>query len=88
MCNHSQTTMISWQLNGKVFNNVDFLPDPGMNVGIISDPGGGRVYTLTIGGLPEHNEIAIECVATFDNDFTEVASRAIFLLQGLSVIFP
>ena len=81
ICNHSQTDQISWRVNGSLLN-VDIFP---LNVAtdIILLPGGGRVYTLTIGGLPEHNETTIRCSATFsDRTPLKVTPQVIFLIQG------
>ena len=82
MCNHSATDKISWRVNGRVLG-IDISP---LNVtsDIISLPGGGRVSTLTIGGLPEHNETTIRCAAIFDNRSIPVVSPNVnLLIQGL-----
>ena len=81
MCNHSQTDRILWRVNGGVLGVEIFL----LNVAtdIISLPGGGRVYTLTIGGLLEHNETNIQCIAAVDDGSTlEMTPPVTFLIQG------
>ena len=81
MCNHSQTNSISWRVNSSSLN-VDIFP-PNAATETISLPGGGRVYTLTIGGLPEHNETTIQCLATFSNGSSpDVTPPVTFLIQG------
>ena len=82
MCNHSATDEISWRVNGRVLG-VDIFP---LNVTTdsISLPGSGRVSTLTIGGLPEHNETTVRCAAVFGNRSIPVVSPSVtFLIQGL-----
>ena len=81
-CNHSQTTAISWKLNGTTFDFVE-LP-PGTDGGTESIPGGGRVYTLTLRGLPEHNGTIVQCIAEL-NDVSVETSTATFLIQGLII---
>ena len=82
MCNHSATDAISWRVNGRVLG-VDIFP---LNVTTdsISLRGGGRVSTLIIEGLPEHNETTIRCAAIFDDRSIPVVSPSVtFLIQGL-----
>ena len=82
MCNHSEADVISWRINDRVLD-VDIFP---LNVttDIISLPGGGRVSTLIIEGLPEHNETTIRCAAIFDDRSIPVVSPSvIFLIQGM-----
>ena len=64
---------------------VDIFP-----LNVITDdyslPGGGTVSTLTIGGLPEHNETTVRCAAIYDNRSIPVVSPNVtFLIQGLSL---
>ena len=80
MCSHSQTDRVSWRVNGSVFG-VEIFP---LNVAtdIISFPE-GRMYTLTIGGLLEHNETNIECAAALDDGSgLDVTPTVTFLMQG------
>ena len=50
---------------------------------IIPFPDSSRLYTLTIGGRPEHNSTTIQCVASFSNGSNpEVTPVALFLIQG------
>ena len=81
-CNHSQTTrIINWRINGSdlgirnVSQNVD--------TSVVKFPNGNKVYTLMIGGMFEHNETTIQCVATFDDGSNPVMTRTVlFLMQG------
>ena len=80
MCNHSETDKISWRVNDKVLGIETFL---NFTSGIISLPGGGRVYTLTVRGLPEHNETTIQCSAAFsDGSLPDVTPPVTLLTQG------
>ena len=82
MCNNSATDRIIWRVNGSVLW-VEIFPQSFDN-SIIPLPGGGRLYTLTVGGHPEHNATTIQCVATFNNGSNpEVTPTALFLIQGL-----
>ena len=46
-------------------------------------PNGNKVYTLMIGGMFEHNETTIQCVATFDDGSNPVMTQTVlFLMQG------
>ena len=78
-CGHSQTNRIFWQLNGTLFNFVD-LP-PCIDSSSDSMPGGRRVYSLTIRGVPEYNGTIVQCVAKL-NRATIEAINATFLIQG------
>ena len=80
-CNHSQADRIFWRVNGGVLGIENFFPN--VTEGIISLPGGDKVYTLTIGGLSEHNETTIECSAVFDDgSLPELTPSVTFLIQG------
>ena len=83
-CNHSQTTTISWKLNGTTYNFVDLPPD--INFGSESIPGGSRVYTLTFRGFLKYNRTIIQCVAEL-NGISVETSTATLLIQGLIIIF-
>ena len=81
MCIRDRTDIVSWRVNGRVLG-VEIFP---INVTFasISLPGGGTVYTLTIGGLIEHNETTIQCSAVFDEEsLREVTPPVTFLIQG------
>ena len=48
-------------------------------------PSGDLVFTLTIGGLLQHNGTTIQCLAeSLDQSSTAVTPNAIFLIQGES----
>ena len=83
-CNHSQTARISWKLNSTTYEFLDFPPD--INGGSESIPGGHRVYTLTLRGLPEYNETRVQCVAELNGVSVETYT-ATLLIQGLIIIF-
>ena len=83
-CNHSQNARISWKLNGTTFEFLDFPPD--IDGSSESIPGGGRVYTLTLRGLPEYNGTRVQCVAEL-NGVSVDTSPATFLIQGLVITF-
>ena len=78
-CSHSQTTRIFWKLNGMIFDFFD-LPF-GIDGGSDSIPGGRRVYTLTIRGLPEYNGTRVQCVAELNGVSVET-STTVFFIQG------
>ena len=81
MCNHSRTNMITWRVNGSQLN-VEIFP-PNVDPKIIPFSDGGRVYTLTIRGLSQHNETTIQCVARFSGLFSPLVSpMTTFLIQG------
>ena len=82
MCNHSQADRIFWRVNDGVLGSE--VDPPNVATEPISLPGGGRVYTLTIGGLPEHNETSIQCSAAFDDESIpeQVTPKVTFLIQG------
>ena len=80
MCNHSETINIFWRVNGSILN-VEIFP-----IDIVANtlplPGGGRVYTLEIGGRLEHNATTIQCSARL-SDGSEVTTPSVFfLIQG------
>ena len=79
MCNHSATERITWRVNDSLLN-VDIFPQE-ITPNIIPLPGGGRVYTLTIGGRPEHNATTIQCSARLLNGSTVVTPSVIFFIQ-------
>ena len=80
-CNHSRTNMITWRVNGSQLN-VEIFP-PNIDPKIIQLSDGGRVYTLTIGGLSQHNETTIQCVARFSGLVSPLVSpMTTFLMQG------
>ena len=63
--------------------NIEIFP---LNIGsaIVPLPNGRRVYTLTIGGLPEHNGTTIQCIANSDDDSIHEATSIVkFLIQGI-----
>ena len=80
MCNHTQPDRIFWLINDSQLN-VDIFP---LNVATVINPlpDGGRVYTLTIGGRPEHNATTIQCVANSSDGSLEAAPNVTFLIQG------
>ena len=82
-CNHSQTARISWKLNSTTYEFLDFPPD--INGGSESIPGGHRVYTLTLRGLPEYNETRVQCVAELNGVSVETYTTTL-LIQGLIVL--
>ena len=81
-CNHSETESISWIINNTRLNEIS--PQPLLiSPNIIPLPDGGRVSTLTIGGLREHNGTTIQCLAiSQDQSSTAVTPPATFLIQG------
>lgn len=81
MCNHSETQSIIWRVNSSVLN-IEIFP-PGIIPNIIAFPDGGRVYTVTVGGRPEHNATIIQCSARLLNGSTMVTPNVIFLIQGI-----
>jgi hypothetical protein len=65
---------------------VNFLDlPPGADIGSESIPGGRRVYTLTLRGLPEYNGTRIQCVAESNGESVETPT-ATFLVQGWLII--
>ena len=80
MCNHSETEIIMWRVNGSLLN-VDIYPTD-IIPNNIRLPDGGRVYTLTIGGRPEHNATTIQCSARLMNDSTVMTPSVTFFIQG------
>ena len=79
-CNNSETNRIYWRVNNSRLS-VDIFP-----VNIVPDiiplPNGHTLHTLTIGGLPEHNETTIQCVAEFIDRSVEETPLVTFLMQG------
>lgn len=81
VCNNSATDRITWRVNGSVLW-TEIFPQSFVD-SIIRFPDSGRLYTLTIGGRPEHNATTIQCVASFsDGSNPEMTSVALFLIQG------
>ena len=81
ICNNSATDRITWRVNGSVLW-TEIFPQS-FEDSIIHFPDSSRLYTLTIGGRPEHNTTTIQCVASFrDGSNPEVTSVALFLIQG------
>ena len=81
MCNHSKTNYIIWRVNGSI-PNVEIFPLE-MPVRTIPLPNGGRVYTLEIGGRPEHNETTIQCSAILGGGSTVKTTPSMsFFMQG------
>ena len=80
-CNHSETNNIIWRVNGSILNVEIFLLE--IAVSTISLPDGGRVYTLEIGGHPEHNETTIQCSAILGRgSIIETTPAVSFFMQG------
>lgn len=81
-CNHSQTNRIFWQLNGSRIESFD-VP-LGVSIGSGTAPGvrGGRVPTLTIEGLSEHNQTTVQCIAELNDISSVVTPGVMFLIQG------
>lgn len=81
-CNHTQTNRISWWVNGSQLNAEIFPLN--IRTAIVPVSNGSRVYTLTIGGLPEHNDTTIQCRTNDDDDglIHEATSTVKFLIQG------
>ena len=80
-CQHSQAE-IFWKVNdSRVVNLVD-IP-LGISISIDTVPDGGRVYTLTIGGRPEHNRTTFLRVAVLNGVSTDIVTDTVmFLIQG------
>ena len=81
-CNHSQTSrMINWRINGSILGIRNISQS--IDTAILSFPNDDKVYTLTIGGLREHNETTVQCIATFDDGSNPVETNTVlFLMQG------
>ena len=81
-CSHSETDRIFWIINGTRL--VDIVPHPpSISTLTILLPSGELVYTLTIGGLPQHNGTTIQCLAESQDQLsTAVTPNAMFLIQG------
>ena len=79
-CNNSETNRIYWRVNNSRLSvdifPVKIIPD------IITLPNDHTLHTLTIRGLPEHNETAIQYVADFMDRSVEETPLIIFLMQG------
>ena len=61
--------------------SVDIFPAR-IDHAIIALADGFRLHTLMIGGLPEHNESTIQCVAEFGDGSVEETPVVTFLIQG------
>ena len=84
LCNHSETINIFWRVNGSILY-VDIFPieiDPRTLV----LPGGGRVYTLEIGGRLEHNATTIQCSARLSDGSEVTTPSVLFLVQGIILL--
>lgn len=77
-CLHPLADGITWRVNGRVL-----IFPPNIDTSSETLPDGGRVYTLIIGGLIDHNETTIQCEAV-RQDATVVAQspEVIFQIQG------
>ena len=74
--------MINWRINGSIILGIRNISQS-IDTAILSFPNGDKVYTLTIGGLCEHNETTVQCVATFDDGSNPVETNTVlFLMQG------
>ena len=80
MCNNSKTNRIYWRINNSRLS-VDIFPAK-IDPVIIPLTDGFTLHTLTIGGLPEHNETMIQCVAEFIDSSVEETQVVTFLIQG------
>ena len=82
-CRHSETDRIFWIINGTRL--VDLRPPPpSISDPTILLPSGDLVYTLTIGGLLQHNGTTIQCLAeSQDQSSTSRTPNAVFLIQGI-----
>ena len=78
-CNNSATKRIYWTVNGSRLS-VDIFPSR-ISAENIPLPGGNQVDTLTIGGLPEHNETRIECVAQLSDGIKVRTPMVLFRMQ-------
>ena len=76
-CNNSESNRIYY--NSRL--SVDIFPVK-IDTVIIPLPNGHTVHTLSIGGLPEHNETTIQCVAEFIDRSVEETPLVTFLMQG------
>ena len=83
MCNHSETINVFWRLNGSILN-VHIFPIRIDSV-ILELPGGGRVYTLEIGGRLEHNATTIQCSARLSDGSEVTTPNVSFFMQGISL---
>ena len=81
-CNHSETEGIFWIINNTRLNEI--IPSPLLiSPNTVPLPGGGRVSTLTIGGLLQHNGTTIQCLAiSQDQTSTAMTPPVTFLIQG------
>ena len=69
-----------WLINGSQLN-VDIFPTDIVTIATAL-PDGGRVFTLTIGGLLKHNQTSIQCQARLMNGSSAVTPMVSFLIQG------
>ena len=81
-CNHSETEGIFWIINNTRLSEIS--PPPLLvSPKTVPLPGGGRVSTLTIGGILENNGTVVQCLAiSQDQSSTAVTANATFLIQG------
>ena len=79
-CKNSETNRIYWRVNNSRLS-VDIFPVK-IDTAIIPLHNGHTLHTLTIGGLPEHNETTIQCVAEFIDRSVEETPLVTFLMQG------
>ena len=80
LCNHSETINVFWRVNGSRLR-IDIF-SVGIDDGIDSLPGGGRVYTLEIGGRLDHNATTIQCSARLSDGSEVMSPSVLFLIQG------
>ena len=71
MCNHSETTILFWTVNGSILNFEIFPIE--IDASTRQLPGSSRVYTLEIGGRLDHNRTTIQCSARL-SDGSEVTT--------------
>ena len=82
-CNHSETKRIFWIINDTQLNQISPSP-PLISPNTVPLPCGGRVSTLTIGGILQNNGTTIQCLAISQDEFSKVmTSPATFLIQGI-----
>ena len=62
---------------------VEIFP-VGINSVTLQLPGGGRVYTLEIGGRLEHNDTTIQCSARLSDGSIVTTPSVLFLIQGIT----
>ena len=81
-CNHSETESIFWIINNT--RRSEIIPPPLLiSPDTVPLPGGGRMSTLTVGGILQNNGTIIQCLAiSQDQVSTAVTASATFLIQG------